>query len=359
MGDVLRRVRSRGGEVNDDHADDKRTARKCSAARPPGSARRWLARSIAALLLLHANAGAWQVEREVRAEETKLRSYDGREMSAELLRLTVPERRARPERTLTVAALRLPTTAEEPGRPIAFLMGGPGIPGTAMAPIPPYFSLFQRLRELGDVLIVDQRGVGRSDPVLDCDLERTPPASAFLDPGQLVAFFRAEATACADRWRAQGVEPTAYNTLESADDLDDLRAVLGIEQLDLLAFSYGTRLALAFVQRHGAHVGRVVLQGINGPGLVLKRPAPVARKLQRLGALLERDSTWHGAADLLAAARAARERLAHDPASVTVSDRRSGKPTELQVSREGFDALVGLNLDDARLPALLVSVAEG
>jgi pimeloyl-ACP methyl ester carboxylesterase len=73
--------------------------------------------------------------------------------------------------------------------------------------------------------------------------------------------------------------------------------------------------------------------------------------------LLRQDSTWRGATDLRAAALAARERLARAPVTVTIADRRLGRPRDVLVGSDGFDALVGLNLDDARLPALLVSVA--
>ncbi len=314
---------------------------------------------LASALMLVSLTGRAQEAPAVLSEATRVRSYDGREMSAELVRITVPERRAHPGRSVTVTALLLPTVAEEPGRPIVFLMGGPGIPGTEMASVPPYFTLFQRLCELGDVVLVDQRGIGRSEPVLDCPLEGSLPVDTFVAPDELVAYFRQQVAACAERWRRQGAEPTADNSLESADDIEDLRTALGFEQIDLLAFSYGTRLALVFVQRHTAHVGRVVLQGVNRPGLVVKRPVAVARKLQRLGELLKDDPTWQGPTDLVGAARSARERLARSAAVITVSGRDDGKPVELRVGREGFDAIVGLNLDDARLPALLVSVAAG
>jgi pimeloyl-ACP methyl ester carboxylesterase len=85
----------------------------------------------------------------------------------------------------------------------------------------------------------------------------------------------------------------------------------------------------------------------------------VARKLQRLGELLRQDSAWHAPPDLLVAARTARERLERAPVAVLINDRRSGQPLTLRISREGFDAIVALNLDDARLPALLVSAAAG
>lgn len=311
------------------------------------------------VLVLPIGTCAAQNVLSIRSETTTVRSYDGRTMDGEVVRLTVPERRAHSGRTLTIAALRIPTIAAHPGHPIVFLMGGPGIPGTVMAPIPPYFTLFQRLRELGDVILVDQRGLGRSDPGLDCPFEGALPLDAFVTTDRLVGVIRQQVSACAEHWRAQGVDPTAFNTLESADDINDLRRALGVDKVHLLAFSYGTRLALAVTQRHGAHVGRIVLQGVNGPGLVVKRPGPVARKLQRLGELLKRDSSWHDPTDLLAAARTARARLDRGAATVTVNDRRSGQSVELLVGREGFDAIVSLNLDDVRLPALLVSVAAG
>ena len=280
-------------------------------------------------------------------------------MPATLVRVTVPERRTRPGRLITVSALRLKTSAATPGNPVVFLMGGPGIPGTVMARVPPYFTLFQRLRERTDVIIIDQRGLGGSEPVMDCPYSEELPRDFFVARQHMVAAIRRRVASCAAYWRELGADPTAYTTLESATDVDDLRRALGIERIDLLAFSYGTRLALAIVEQHGGHVGRVVLQGVNGPGLVVKRPVAVGRKLSMLGELLERDSSWKGATDLSRAARAARERLAGTPATVTISDRRTGQDIELSIGRDGLDAVVGTNLDDARLPALLVSLAAG
>jgi pimeloyl-ACP methyl ester carboxylesterase len=170
-------------------------------------------------------------------------------MPAELLRLAVPERRTQSGPTLTLAALRLGTTAENPGAPIVFLMGGPGIPGSVMARVPPYFSLFQRLRGISDVIIVDQRGIGSSEPVLECPTDSILPTDAFVNIEGLVSALRARLAACAQRWGAEGFDANAFNTIESADDIDDLRRALGASRIDLLAFSYGTRLALAVLQR--------------------------------------------------------------------------------------------------------------
>jgi pimeloyl-ACP methyl ester carboxylesterase len=151
----------------------------------------------------------------------------------------------------------------------------------------------------------------------------------------------------------------AYNTIESADDVDAIRSALGAEHVDLLAFSYGTRLALAYLHRHPAHVGRMVLQGVNGPGLVVKRPEMISRKLTRIGVLLAADSAWQGSTDLVTAAGKARARLTNSPATLTISNRRTGGQSTVSLGRDGLDALVALSLDDRRLPALLVSVAAG
>lgn len=61
-------------------------------------------------------------------ETTTVRAYDGRTIPGEFLSIAVPERRGRPSRSITFAALRLASTARRPGTPIVFLMGGPGIP---------------------------------------------------------------------------------------------------------------------------------------------------------------------------------------------------------------------------------------
>lgn len=318
---------------------------------------RFVIERVCALLAVFAAPPATAQVATLARETTTVRSYDGRSMSAEILRLQVPERRPQTGQ-ITVAALRFPATAERQGTPIVFLMGGPGIPGSAMARVPPYFTLFQRLRETADVIVLDQRGIGLSTPALDCPVTAPLPDSALLAEGPLVAFLEREVAACAESWRRRGADPTAYTTVESAADVDDLRTALGLERVDLLAFSYGTRLALAVAQRHGAHVGRMVLQGVNGPGLVLKRPVAIARKLRIISETLASDSAWPPT-DLVAAARQARARLTASAAALTITDRRTGRPMTVSVGRYGFDVIVSSNLDDARLPALLVSVAAG
>jgi len=70
-------------------------------------------------------------------EAFPLRTFDGQSHDVELGRLRVPESRARPKGSaVSVAFLRLKSSSPSPRAPIVFLMGGPGIPASVMAPIP-------------------------------------------------------------------------------------------------------------------------------------------------------------------------------------------------------------------------------
>lgn len=313
--------------------------------------------AIAAAIVAGALPLAAQSTPAITWEPVTIRAFDGRTTEAEAGRIEVPERRGVAGRAISLGFVRLPHTGATAGDPILFLMGGPGVPGSVIGQVPPYFTLFQRLRELGDVVLIDQRGLGRSAPTLECPADGPLATDVFATRAGLVTELTRRTAACAAQWRARGTDPTAYTTIASADDVDDLRKALGVPRVHLLAFSYGTRLALATVQRHGAHVGRIVLAGVNGPGHVLKMSAAVDRKLDRISAQLATDSAWRGAPTLVAAAHTARTRLARQPATVTITDRRTGQPVRLTIGEEGFLAIVSLHLDDARLPALVLSVA--
>src|SRR5262249_26766707 len=199
-------------------------------------------------------------------EAFPLRTFDGQSHDVELGRLRVPESRARPKGSgVSVAFLRLKSSNPSPRAPIVFLMGGPGIPAGVMAPIPPYWTLFDALRADADVILLDQRGLGLSSPKLDC-----PPPAPPLDPAFLtsravfVKAYGAVIASCAMTFRAQGVDPRAYTDASIADDIEEIRSALAVPRVSLLGFSYGTRLALTFARRHPDRVDRLVLQGSGG-----------------------------------------------------------------------------------------------
>ena len=176
-----------------------------------------------------------------RTEPTTVRSYDGREMPAEILRITVPEAPG----TSWAHSHRRRVEA----------------PGKCREPRPPDRVPDGRTRHSWDSNGTHP-AVLHSLPATACSRgchPRRPAWSAeFRTNPRLPVHSKAACrrvrhhrparrshtgtgpATCAEHWRAQDAEPTAYNTLESADDMDDLpRQSLGVNTIDLLAFSYG------------------------------------------------------------------------------------------------------------------------
>ena len=195
----------------------------------------------------------------LRVEAFTLKSFDGRARPAERVRLAVPAD-ATGARAFDLVFYRL--CAAAPTRPpLVFLMGGPGIPASVMAPIPPYFDLFGRLAEGSDVILLDQRGLGDSSPKVDCPAAQALPANLFETPERLQAAFETVYRACAAA-HAPAAVAADFTIDRVADDVEAVRRAIGAPQLDLLAFSFGSRLALEVLRRHPGRIRRVVLQGL-------------------------------------------------------------------------------------------------
>ncbi|HVS03671.1 MAG TPA: alpha/beta fold hydrolase, partial [Thermoanaerobaculia bacterium] len=193
----------------------------------------------------------------IRWQTATLEGHHGKTAEAQLGRLTVPMRRDAPDAgSVELALLRLPSRAATPGPPIVFLAGGPGGSGIGAGRIPGYFETFVALTELADVILLDQRGTGASTPRLFCPATSLPSPRLFADWAAARRFLVDGAVACRDTLAAQGVDLAGFHSVESADDLDDLRHALGAEKISLLGFSYGTHLAAAAMRRHGERLHR-------------------------------------------------------------------------------------------------------
>ena len=180
--------------------------------------------------------------------------------------LIVPEDRSNPDgNTIQIAVARFKSTnPNPPDDAMIYLEGGPG--GSTLENISLSFdSLFAPYLADRDVIAFDQRGVGLSQPTLDCP-ELTDMTYAMLDQRITVdesVRLGAEAiSACGARLQSDGINLAAYNSVESAADVNDLRQVLGYDQLDLLGISYGTRLALTIMRQQPEGLRAVILDSV-------------------------------------------------------------------------------------------------
>lgn len=180
--------------------------------------------------------------------------------------LVVPEDRSNADSpTIEVAvAIFRSENAAKAAEPLVYLEGGPG--GSRLENINLTFSsLVEPFLATRDVIVFDQRGVGRSQPALDCPeyvaffdktLTEVLPVEAYVDE-QNAAFM-----ACGERLKAEGVNLAAYNSAENAADVNDLAAALGYEQVDLYGISYGTKLALTVMRDFPAVVRSAIIDSI-------------------------------------------------------------------------------------------------
>lgn len=178
--------------------------------------------------------------------------------------LVVPENRdsrTPAEIRLHVARVRSPSPAPLPD-PIVILQGGPG-GHTQMFFGSGDFQAFRGLLAERDLIFYDQRGVGQSQPALNCpelgDVSRQTSNLSWREQQSEEAEALA---ACADHLRSAGHDLSAYSSLASAADLEDLRQALGYESWNLLAVSYGTRLALTTMREYPQGIRSGVLDSV-------------------------------------------------------------------------------------------------
>ena len=155
------------------------------------------------------------------------------------------------------------------GAPLFWLAGGPGVAATGSASVAsnPFFTA---MRADHDLVFVDQRGTGGSNP-LQCDLGD--------DPSDLDAYFGEllppdKVRACRRALESRA-DLTQYTTSIAMDDLDDVRRALGYDAIDIAAASYGALAAQVYMRRHPMRVRAVVVAGVATPRL--KQPLPFAR----------------------------------------------------------------------------------
>jgi pimeloyl-ACP methyl ester carboxylesterase/predicted enzyme related to lactoylglutathione lyase len=297
-------------------------------------------------------------------EPTVLTAEDGTRIDAELGRLAVPENRGKPAgRSVELAFVRLKSTARKPGPPIVYLAGGPGGSGIA-ATRGSRLPLFLALRELGDVIALDQRGTGMSRPELTCSGSWSSPLDRPSDPEQILTQAEERSWTCNRTLRAAGIDLSSYNTNESADDLEDLRQALGVPKISLLGISYGTHLALAMIRRHESSLQSVVLAGVEGPDQMLRLPSTLEKQLENVSDLVRSDSEVGAAVPSLPAAlKKLFARLEDQPATVEVDVPLANRKAQVTVGKFDLQWMTVQSLGSReglkKLPRKILAMEKG
>jgi pimeloyl-ACP methyl ester carboxylesterase len=302
-------------------------------------------------LLTSASAVSTSTAGGIRFEPYTFEARSGETVQAERGVFEVPENRSKPaSRRRKLSFVRFTATGPTTGAPIVYLAGGPGASGVDAAR-GRRFPLFMALREIGDVIALDQRGTGWSNDIPPCEVPNEDGGSRAHTREVIVARTRVVMAECAVFWRERGIDLAGYNTNESADDVDELRRLLGAERVSLLAISYGTHLALATLKRHPSTIERAVLSSVEGLDETVKLPKGTNAFFARLQKAIDADpevATIYP--DIAATMRRVHDRLASQATSAPFG------LFELQL-------LVSASISDpprsATLPALYAQMDRG
>lgn len=289
---------------------------------------------------------------------TAFTSAAGERTDAETAWITVPERHANPGGPrVRLPLLRFRSRNPNPGPPIVYLAGGPGSSAlnaaTGIA-----FPIAMQMRDVADVVFFDQRGTGTAEPSLAITGTFELPLDVLVSSPEARDAIGVRARRAAAEVRGRGVDLAAYNTVESADDLEAIRAALGAGRITLWGHSYGSHLALAYVRRHGGHVHRMIVGGVNGPGQRWRYPGDGQALLERVDSAVRAHPRLSPLVpDLVGTTRRVLARLDAEPARVRMDSQTvviGGDEVRLLI------ALSGGELDFiTRLPMLMAALDAG
>jgi pimeloyl-ACP methyl ester carboxylesterase len=239
-------------------------------------------------------------------------------------------RASRSGRKIALNLMILPALAEKPAADAVFgFAGGPGQSATQALP---FGSFVRSLQKQRDIVLIDQRGTGKSNP-LPCPTDPNDVQTLLGRPENIerLSSCRAELEKRADL--------TQYMTSNASDDADDVRAALGYEKINVIGSSYGSLAALDYLRRHSSHVRSIAIEGIVPPDYDL--PLMFAKTIQ--GAL------EHLFADCAADAGCRKDfpnlkrefetivkRLDREPAKFDFRNSPSDKAQQITLSRGAF-----------------------
>lgn len=264
--------------------------------------------------------------------------------------LLVPENPARPGgRRIRLAFARIPAISrtKQPD-PLFLLAGGPGMAATTFyAMTAPVFARIHRDR---DIVLVDQRGTGKSNP-LNCpegdevDLGGSGSGSALAD----------ETRQCLEALSSKA-DVAQYTTSVAVKDLDRVRQALGYQQINLYGVSYGTRVAQQYLRRFPQQTRSLILDGVVPPELSFGAGMAIdaERSLERILARCARESECQSRfGDPQQDYHSLWATLQAHAVPVSVADPSTGDPRHFEFTSSHLATVLRLSIYSAEPTALL------
>ncbi|MGI2258679.1 alpha/beta hydrolase [Shewanella sp. GXUN23E] len=262
--------------------------------------------------------------------------------------VTVAENPDKPDgRQIDVHYVVLPAIKNaDPDKALLAIAGGPGQSAIENAA---YFNqMLGKVRQFRDILLIDQRGTGLSQP-LACE-DMTPiNALAYNDENLDMP---ALTQACLQQQQA---DVTQYGSLSAVRDFEAVRQAAGYSKLDIYGISYGTRMAQVYLKHYPQVLTTVTLDGVvpMQQNLMYISEA-IARATDLMLTDCEQNAACQQAFPQLRSQLAeVEQQLAQQPVSAKVNDPMSGEVSELLLTRSKFLGAIRMALYSPTTRSLL------
>jgi pimeloyl-ACP methyl ester carboxylesterase len=239
--------------------------------------------------------------------------------------------------------------------PLFLLAGGPGQAATDL--YVSYAGAFARINRNHDIVLVDQRGTGRSAP-LACQYP-----DDWAQTGDELPALRQATLACLQKF---GPRVRYYTSSVAVQDLDQVRRALGYPRIDLYAASYGTRMAELYMRRYPGSTHAAILDGVTYPQQAIGPDTPLDGE-RALNLILTRCLAAPDCAaaypDVRRELDALRRRFGPEKSALTLTDPSSGLALAIEFNRSVLSAalrFLSYNATEASLlPTLIHQAAAG
>lgn len=289
--------------------------------------------TVLVLILASCSAGNLSAtpESSIRLEDCALTSASGNQVDARCGILIVPEDRSNPsgrQIELNIAVIPAIQRNPEPD-PVFLLAGGPG--QSAIETFPAIIPMMFNIHQERDIVLVDQRGTGQSNPLRCLD-----PEDESLENEETLEKLKS----CPETLDA---DLRFYTTEIAMTDLDDVRSALGYETINIYGVSYGTRAALTYLRLFPEHVRTLTLDAVVDPGFVMFMDTAQDGQaaLDSFFARCEANEECRTAfPDLRSEFTSLLDRLEESPEEITIPHPVTNKPLELTITRDMITNLV-------------------
>lgn len=269
-------------------------------------------------------------------------------------------RRAKRGRKISLSLVVLPAlTAKAAADPLFIFAGGPGQAATDSAA--GYAQMFAAIRKTRDLVLIDQRGTGRSHP-LNCELNDLNEIIQAIFGGNLPL----EKLKQCRQELSRDADLRFYTTPIAVDDADEIRGWLGYERINIYGSSYGSRAPLLYLRQHPNRVRAIVVRALAPQNYKnpLYNPRDAQRSFDVLVADCARDANCaRSFPSLPEDLQTILNRLSRSPVTVIVPNAADAHGDEVVITRDVFAGALRRALLDAssqrQIPLMLKKALAG